>query len=72
LGQQAVEEGDQESRRLAGAGLCLTRDIAAGQRNRQRLRLNGRAAGKPEFGYAPLQGFGDIQGLERELSEMFV
>ena len=72
VGQQAVEQGDEERCGLAGAGLRLTRHVAAGKRQRQGLRLNGRAAGEAEFGDAPLQGFGDVEGIERELTEMGV
>ena len=70
--QQAVEQCDQEGRCLAGAGLSLARDIAAGQGHGQCLRLNGGAAGIAQFGNAPLQGFGDVEGFERKLTEMGV
>jgi hypothetical protein len=43
-----------------------------GERHRQGLRLNRRAAGKAEFGDAPLQGFGDVRGIECKLTEMGV
>ena len=72
LGQQAIEQGDEKRRRLAGAGLRLARDVAAGERDRQGLRLNGRAAGVAKVGNTSLHGFRNIQGLERELTEMGV
>ena len=72
VGQQAIKEGDEERRRLARAGLRLTRDVAAGERQGQGLRLNRRASGVTEFGDAPLHGFGDVEGIERELTEMGV
>ena len=72
IGQQTIEQGDEERGRLAGAGLRLARDIAAGERQRQGLRLNRGAAGVAEFGDALLQGLGDVEGIERELTEMGV
>ncbi len=72
IGQQAVEQRDEERRRLTGPRLRLARHIAAGKRHGQRLRLNGGAAGIAEFGNTPLQGFGDVEGFERELTEMGV
>ena len=72
VGQQAVEQGDEERRRLAGAGLRLAGHVAAGERHGQGLRLNRRAAGIAEFGDAPLQGFGDVERIEGELTEMGV
>ena len=44
LRQQRLEQRDQERGGLAGAGLRLAGDVAAGQRERQRLRLDRRAA----------------------------
>jgi hypothetical protein len=44
LREQAVEHGDEEGAGLAGAGLRLAGDVAAGQRDRQRQRLDRRAA----------------------------
>ncbi len=70
--QQAVEQRDEEGRRLARAGLRLARHVAAGEGHGQGLRLNGGAAGVAQFGNAPLQGFGDVEGFERELTEMGV
>ncbi len=72
VGQQAVEQSDEEGGRFTGAGLSLTRHIAAGEGHGQGLRLNGGTAGIAQFGNAPLQGFGDVEGFERELTEMGV
>jgi hypothetical protein len=44
LGQQAVDHRDQERQRLAGAGLRLASDVAAGQGQRQGQRLDRRGA----------------------------
>jgi len=60
IGQQPVEQGDEERRRLAGTGLCLTCHIAALQGHGQGLRLNGGAAGIAQFGNAPLHRIGDV------------
>ncbi len=60
FGQQPVEEGDEECSRLAGAGLCLARDIAARECDRQGLRLNRSAAHIAEIGDTPLQRFGNV------------
>ena len=70
--QQTVEEGDQKRRRLAGAGLRLTRHVVACERQGQGLRLNRGATGETEFGDTPLYGFGDMERIERELTEMGV
>jgi hypothetical protein len=72
IGQQPVEQRDEERGGLAGAGLRLARHVAAGEGHGQSLRLNGGAAGVAQFGNAPLQGFGDVEGFERELTEMGV
>ena len=53
-GEQAVEERDQKSRRLAGAGLGLSGNVPALQRQRQGHGLNGRTADKTGF-FQPLQ-----------------
>jgi hypothetical protein len=42
--EQRLEHRQQEGGGLAGAGLRLAGDVAARQRDRQRLRLDGRAA----------------------------
>ena len=65
LRQQPIEQCDEKGGGLAGAGLCLTRNVVAGQRHRQSLCLNGGATGVTQFGNAPLQGFGDVEGFER-------
>ncbi len=70
--QQAIEKCDEEGRGLAGTGLGLTRHVAAGEGHGQGLRLNGGTAAIAQFGNAPLQGFGDVEGFERELTEMGV
>ena len=72
VGQQAIEQGDEKRRRLAGAGLRLARHVAAGERQGQGLRLNRRAARVAEFGDTPLHGFRDVEGIECELTEMGV
>ena len=72
IGQQPVEERDQECGRLAGSGLRLTSDVAPSQGDRQRLCLNRGATAIAELGNAPFQGFGDVEGFERELTEMGV
>src|SRR5258706_8375960 len=69
IGQQPVEQRDEKGGRLTGARLSLTRHVAAGEGYGQRLRLNGGTAGVAQFGNAPLQGFGDVEGFERELTE---
>ena len=65
--EQAVEDRDQERERLAGAGLCLARDVAAGERKRQRQRLDGGASvesggfeSREELGMEVEFGEGDI------------
>ena len=40
VSQQAIEQSDQERCGLSRAGLCLSRDVAARERQRQRLRLD--------------------------------
>ncbi len=47
VGQQVVHQRDQECAGLAGAGLRLTCDIAAGERHRQSQFLDRGAAGEP-------------------------
>ncbi len=44
IGEQAVEQRDEEGRRLAGAGLGLACHVAAFEGHGQSLRLNGGAA----------------------------
>jgi len=56
-GRLAASEGSL-SRRLNG--LRLAGHVAARQGDRQRLRLNGRRAGKTQFGDTALHGFGDV------------
>ena len=72
LGEQPVEQCDQERGRLAGAGLRLARYVVSGEGLRQGLLLNRRTAGEAEFGQAPLHGFRDVQGFKSELTEMGV
>src|SRR5690606_2885631 len=43
VGEKVLKQGDQVSRRFSGSGLRLARDVAAGERNRQRLALDRRA-----------------------------
>ena len=43
--QQAIEQRDEERRGLAGAGLRLAGHVVAGERHRQRLRLNRACSG---------------------------
>jgi hypothetical protein len=50
--QERMVEGDQECGGLACAGLRLARYIMAGQRARQRLRLDWRALREPGIAYA--------------------
>ena len=59
--QQALIQRDQERRGLAGAGLRLARDVASRERDRQRLRLDRRAAFEAGFRDAAGEGFGKIQ-----------
>ncbi len=58
-GQQAIEQRNEKCRGLAGARLCLARHVAAGEGDRQGLRLNGRGAGKALLGDTALDGFRD-------------
>ena len=44
IGEQVLEDRDEERGGLAGAGLRLSSDVATGQRDRQGLRLDGCAA----------------------------
>ena len=44
VGQQAIEQGDEERRRFARAGLRLPRHVVARERQGQGLRLDRRAA----------------------------
>ena len=39
-GQQSLESRDQERGRLAGTGLCLSRDVAGFEGDRQAVRLD--------------------------------
>ena len=45
--QEAIEDRDEVGGRLAGAGLGLTDDVAAGNRQGKHLRLHQRAVGEP-------------------------
>jgi hypothetical protein len=53
-----LERGDQECGGLAGAGLRLAGDVAARQRQRQRLRLDRRAGLEAGTAYAFKDGLG--------------
>ena len=72
MGQQAIEQSDEERRGLSRAGLRLSRHVAARERQGQGLCLDRRASREAELGDAPLQGFGDIERIECELTEMGV
>ena len=72
IGEQAIEQCDEERCRLARAGLRLARHVAAGERQGQGLRLNRRAAREAEFGNTPFHGFRDVERIECELTEMGV
>jgi len=63
-GQQAVIEGDQKSGGLAGAGLGLPGDVAAGEGNGQGHGLNRRAEGKACVIEAALEGFVQAEVVE--------
>jgi hypothetical protein len=70
VAQQLGEGGDEERGRFAGAGQGLARDIPAVQRNRQRLRLDGRAAREPQIGKAPGDGVGQVELIECVVAEV--
>ena len=63
-GQQSLIHCYEESRRLARSGLCLTGDIAARERNGQRLGLNWRAAREACVPYALHEDWSQAEGLE--------
>ena len=58
---------DQERRGFPRAGLCLSGDVDPGQRLRQRLRLDRRAAFERGVGEALLQRFRQMQAREGQL-----
>ena len=55
---QAVEQGQRETRRFAGAGLGATHDVVAGEDDRNRLALDRRRFGVAGIGDG-LQDFRD-------------
>ncbi len=67
VAQQVREQRDQEGRGLAGAGLRLARDVEAGERARQRLRLDRRASFEAGIGYSAGDGLGQVQAGEGEV-----
>ena len=72
LGQQRLIQRHQKGGGLAGAGLRLPGDVAALQRDRQRLRLDRRAVGEAGI-HDPLHQRGrQGQGAEGHRTEMFI
>ncbi len=71
-GQQPVHHGHQERQRLAGTGLGLAGDIAAGQCHGQGQRLDRGAAGKTSAFKASLQGRMQLEGGEGQIGQRFV
>ncbi len=67
--QQAVHHGDQEGAGLAGAGLRLAGDVASGQGDRQRQRLDRRAAGEACGVQAGQQAWMKIEAVEEDVGE---
>jgi hypothetical protein len=70
VGHQALEQREQERGGLAGAGLGLARDVAAGQRDRQRLRLDRGAAQEAGVVDGAEQGVVETEGGEGDVREM--
>ena len=62
LALDALQQRDAEAERLAGAGAGLADEVLAGQRDRQRHRLDGERGGDADGGER-LDGLG--QGAER-------
>ncbi len=72
LRQQPVEHRDEERGGLAGAGLRLAGDVAAGERERQRQRLDRRAAREP-CGVQAGQDVGmQVETVEKDVGERLV
>jgi len=72
LGEQVLEEGDQEGCGLAGTGLRLACDVATGECKRQGLCLDGRAAGESGFLDALHQGGREIECGEGQIGKVVV
>ena len=68
-GEQAIHQRDQEGTGLAGTGLRLAGDVAAGQRRRQGHFLDRRAAGEAAVVQALLQQRMKIEVGEKGISE---
>src|SRR5260221_12899026 len=68
-GQQTIEQRNEESRGLAGARLCLARHVAAGEGDRQGLRLNGRGAGETLLRETALDGVRGYFGIQKKLND---
>jgi hypothetical protein len=59
-----VIQGNQERGSLARAGLRLTGDVAPGERDGQRLRLNRRAVGETGIANTLQDGRGEAEAVE--------
>ena len=70
LAQQPRVQCDQEGGGLAGAGLGLAGDVESGQRARQRLGLDRRAALETSVGNAAGHGLGQVQGGKGKVGEL--
>ena len=70
VSEKPGEDRDQESRGLAGAGLSLTRDVRAGERDRKGFFLDGCRPGEPGVGDAPPDLVREIVRGQGSLAEM--
>jgi len=70
IGQQSLEQRDQERGGLAGAGLRLSCNILARQRNRQSTRLHGCGADETRITDAASDFWNEIERIESELGKV--
>jgi hypothetical protein len=68
--QQALEQRDQECGGLARAGLCLSRDVLAGERDGQRARLDGGCADESCVADAARDFRNEIERREGQLGKV--
>ena len=64
LGRQALQQGQRESRRLAGAGLGAAQQVTAGQHGRNGLHLNRRGGVVALLKHGLQDGRGQVQFFE--------
>jgi len=70
--QQALKGRDEKCGRLAGAGLCLARDIMLLERERQCAGLNGRTELEARVSNAGAHGLVKLQTVESEVAQMVI